>query len=903
VSIIWSKSLRRISSLLAALVVFAGLQVIPSALAATSVGVPGATPVPGDPLTGTGQVTRTLLTYSDLTTTQNPTAPVDNSAFALPANAAMPTSTFEGTLTLNNVAATGGFQNIPTNGPNASLFNCAVNCGEHLPPFTMGFIQNGSYLVPVNQNMVITHDLQGSQDSAYKDSIESFGYNFGTWNLFVEPGRCWSETTDTGSAGSFSRCSVPFSLVAFDDWGHTSYGLLTFLYNATTISNVRYQVVNETDEDAKFNMWGQLSATYAPTKFSNDLAIANLEANTVQNQMPIKPISALATDYPSAGVDTSVFSQGVTPSRITVYGVVYKGVNYVGGCDTRFGTYPYCNEMRMTPNSSTKSIFPGLALALLVKLYGPQVLSAKLSDYVPPMATSDNWKNSTATFRDAANMASGTYVGSANGMATGDESTGTWNASVTYGGKTQAAMDVGTTHPGEAGSTWSYMNSGMYLLTQAETGFIQSKLGANADLFTTLVQDVYNAIGLGPGIDTARTDNVAAQTSSPIAGRPFGMGSEFVNVDDIAKLATLFQNNGVANGVQVVDRSSMLSAMQRLTSDTGVPIVNYNNSYPPIWTDVANGGSRYSRAVWSQSFNNVVASCTSSVTSFEGHGGISTQMYSNGAIYYMFNDSMQFVTRSAYIELNKLAPMCAPTTTSVTSSYSTIGQGQALIFTANVNAPTRSWSPTGTVQFFDGGQAISPNILLNSNGAASFVSSNLSLGTHEIKAVYSPDLASVNGITSSPAITKLTSSCATSATTCSVESTSGMKVGDNIAMGKANGTADIHIVTALTPTSITWAGAFQSVSHESGEPVWVQDTAGGGFNASTSPGFTQIVQAEAVTTTTTTSTTTTTTTLAPTTTTTVAKVTSKTITCVKGKLTKKVTGTSPKCPPGYTLKK
>lgn len=71
-------------------------------------------------------------------------------------------------------------------------------------------------------------------------------------------------------------------------------------------------------------------------------------------------------------------------------------------------------------------------------------------------------------------------------------------------------MDVGTTHPGEAGSTWSYMNSGMYLLTQAETGFIQSKLGANADLFTTLVQDVYNAIGLGPGIDTARTDNVAA---------------------------------------------------------------------------------------------------------------------------------------------------------------------------------------------------------------------------------------------------------------------------------------------------------------------------------------------------------------------------------------------------------
>jgi hypothetical protein len=134
-----------------------------------------------------------------------------------------------------------------------------------------------------------------------------------------------------------------------------------------------------------------------------------------------------------------------------------------------------------------------------------------------------------------------------------------------------------------------------------------------------------------------------------------------------------------------------------------------------------------------------------------------------------------------------------------------------------------------------------------------------------------------------------------------------MKVGDNVAMGTATSSNpaadDIHKITGLTSTSITWAGARQYLTHFSGEPVWVQNTAGGGFNASTSPGFTQIVQAEAVTTTTTTSTTTTTTTLPPTTTTTAAKVTSKTITCVKGKLTKKVTAVNPVCPAGYSLKK
>jgi hypothetical protein len=43
-------------------------------------------------------------------------------------------------------------------------------------------------------------------------------------------------------------------------------------------------------------------------------------------------------------------------------------------------------------------------------------------------------------------------------------------------------------------------------------------------------------------------------------------------------------------------------------------------------------------------------------------------------------------------------------------------------------------------------------------------------------------------------------------------------------------------------------------------------------------------------------------TLPPTTTTTAAKVTSKTITCVKGKLTKKVTALNPVCPAGYKKK-
>src|ERR1035441_645800 len=65
--------------------------------------------VPGDPLSGTGAVSRSLLTYKDLFSDLAPSSPVDDSAFALPANAAMPKETFEGRLELLNPAFSGGF--------------------------------------------------------------------------------------------------------------------------------------------------------------------------------------------------------------------------------------------------------------------------------------------------------------------------------------------------------------------------------------------------------------------------------------------------------------------------------------------------------------------------------------------------------------------------------------------------------------------------------------------------------------------------------------------------------------------------------------------------------------------------------------------------------------------------
>jgi hypothetical protein len=68
-----------------------------------------------------------------------------------------------------------------------------------------------------------------------------------------------------------------------------------------------------------------------------------------------------------------------------------------------------------------------------------------------------------------------------------------------------------------------------------------------------------------------------------------------------------------------------------------------------------------------------------------------------------------------------------------------------------------------------------------------------------------------------------------------------MNVGDIVAMGTATQTDDEHVITALTSNSISWIGAFQNASHTSGQPVWIQDTAGGGFSGSTSAGLIETI--------------------------------------------------------------
>lgn len=562
--------------------------------------------VPGDPLTGDGNVTRTLLTYNDLMSGSS-TAPVDDSAFALPANAAMPDHVFEGRLELLNEAASGGFSEIKdtynyTGGTDSPR--------KRLPEFNFEFVQNGSHLIPVTQGLVYT------------------GHPF--WNYIVGPGRVWKENGDNG----YSRAAFPFALVQRNA-NCTHNGVMTFLFNNSGISKVRYQITQGTCFYYKFDMWGQLNAVYAQYAVSGAAAVQSNHAAEVANRLPTKPIADLANDFPGSGVDVSVFGSGITPAHMTYYGVVVNGTNYVSGCTTRYGAYAFCENLRAPSYSTAKSAFAGIALMRLGQKYGTSVYNLLIKDYVPEYSVG-NWNS--VTFNHTIDMATGNYR-LAGYMSDEDGSyMEAFFLAEPYTDKITAAFNF--PNKKAPGTTWVYHSSDMFIVTRAMNNYLQTQEGSGADIFNMVKNEVYAPIHLSAGVSTIRTDNAPT-------GAPFGGYGLFWTQDDIAKVAKFLNNdNGYANGLPILSSAMLDDSMQRNPNDRGM-------------TTSGSTAFKYNNGFWAKDFTPADGySCTFWAPFMSGYGGITVVMMPNGVTYYYFSDNDEFNWYNAVHEANKLSPHC-----------------------------------------------------------------------------------------------------------------------------------------------------------------------------------------------------------------------------------------------------
>jgi hypothetical protein len=583
------------------------------------------TPVVGDSLSGNGKVSRSVLTYDELFSDTAPSAPVDDSAgFALPVNAAKPSQAFEGTLTLSDPTTKGSAQILRDDFADDSESNSSW---RHLASFSFQFVQNGSYLIPVQQGLVIT----GSA----------------AWNYIVGPGRVWQEKSDHG----YMRASLPFALVERNQ-NCVHNGEMTFLFDRTkkpNISKVRYQVTQETCLYFKLNMWGQIPATYTPGSVTDDQALENAEAAEIAKRIPTKPFSALATDYPDSGINIANFTQGFkSPADITTYGLLINGINYVSGCQTRYGTYAFCDNMRLPSYSLAKSSFAGLAMMWLGQQYGSGVYGQLIRTYVPQYVDGGDWTN--VTFDNTSDMATGNYISASNQA---DEDSAQEHAFLIAEPYNVRIADAFTPFPHKAapGTTWVYQSHATFILTQAMNGYLQQKQGSGADIFNAIRDAVFKPLNMSQGsLSMLRTDD------SP-SGKPFGSHGLFFIQDDIAKIGRFLNNSdGVINNLRVLDPARLRESLFRTEDPAklGVPV-------PDTGTSVVSKTFRYHNQFWAKYMTTSEFPqyrCNFWVPFMSGYGGNSVLLLPNGATYYIFSDGNEFIWYTAVNEINKIAPLC-----------------------------------------------------------------------------------------------------------------------------------------------------------------------------------------------------------------------------------------------------
>lgn len=479
------------------------------------------------------------------------------------------------------------------------------------PSFDFGFVQADGHLVPVERGIVT-----GDGD---------------WWDWIVGPGRVWQDG-DTG----WSQASVPFALIERNA-NCIHNGMLSFRFRgASEVSRVAYQVSQETCWYFQFDAWGTAAATRVPDAGIDAAAVAAAFRTEAARRLPVRPVDALRRDY--RGLDPGSFGseEDIAPRDMTVFGVLLRGVHYAGGCDTRAGRYPYCNEMLLPSYSVAKSIVGGYAL-MRAELVQPGVRSALLVDYVPECRDAGGWEG--VTLEQLLDMATGRYDSTVNQADEDASNTSRFFIAPTHAEKLQIAC---TRYPRRSppGGQFAYHTTDTYLLGTALAAWWRQRKGPDADFYRDLlVEPIFRRLGLSPELAVPR------RTLDDVK-QPFTGWGLVLRRDDIVKLAGFLSLGGGKLGEeQLLDPQMASAALQRDPKDTGYL--------------TPDGEFRYNNGVWAWDIAKY-AGCKEPawIPYFSGFGGITVAMPPNKAVYYYVSDGGVYRWARAVAETSRLRSVC-----------------------------------------------------------------------------------------------------------------------------------------------------------------------------------------------------------------------------------------------------
>ena len=533
---------------------------------------------------------RTTLTHDELMAPDGTVVDVVDNSWFLPvgeSNAAI--HRFEGTLT------------VPRAEMQRSSYAYAIQ--RSFPGFSVGFVSSDGYLIPIDRSIIM---------------------NPGNWSMILSPGRVWSEPGDDG----FSRASFPFTLASPPErlfgGGEAHNGVATFLFDDSIVSSFRFQITQETAADGNiYDMWGQLPMEYRPGTIDGAAEVAGGFAEELAAQVPVAPWSDLEARVDAEVLDS--FTAGLAQEEISAAGLVVDGVLYLQPSRTRSGDYPYPRYMQHAAMSVSKSIGAGVSMLWLAEKYGEDIFDLRIADYLDITADHDGWDD--VTFGDALNMATGVGDNSPerepNDIYANESGP---NYRDFYLGETTAeklaAAFAAADYSWGPNEVVRYTSSQTFVLSAAIDAYLRTMEGPDADLWTSLTEEVFRPIGVHH-MTMMEVPNAGGSTPLMASGLR-------LTVDDVAKITTLLQNNGMHNGEQILHPARTNDALYRTGELVGLA----------TGKSFRDGDQAYHSSFWS------IPHRTTNGTYFQvpfmsGAGGITIFLAPNGVSTFVFTDSGQ----------------------------------------------------------------------------------------------------------------------------------------------------------------------------------------------------------------------------------------------------------------------
>ncbi|MEM7426595.1 MAG: ABC transporter permease subunit [Pseudomonadota bacterium] len=470
------------------------------------------------------------------------------------------------------------------------------NARFQFPGFKVRLVTHGDALLPIERDML----LPGQPD---------------TWRIILSAGRIWHEPRD----GQWSRAAFPFTIIRTAGYA-PHYGVAAFAFDGQRISQVRFQIAQETANWAQADVWGQTPARFEPGEVPGAQAARSAWDRRMASRLDVRPWSELAAKYWSSleGFDGEGNRHNISASGLYVDDTVY-----LRGCRTRAGPHPFCREMRHGVFSVTKSMGAGVAMLWLAQKYGPDVFNKRVVDFIRIPAGHNGWEQ--VTFGHLLDMVTGignvtpqrvsTYVDventAINSMA--------WRAR-SMQDKLEAVARYAS-YPWGPGEVFRYRSPDTMVLAAAMQAFVKAQEGPEADLWDMLTEEVFAPMGIDR-LPVNRTLEPDGRRGTVVLASGL-----FPTIEEAFKIARLLQDHGAYKGRQLLHRELTKLAVSN----------DMDRGYVNGWTTSEGGVGRYHMSFWLHPHIRWFG-CDTRVPTMSGYGGNYISIMPNRTIGLRFAD-------------------------------------------------------------------------------------------------------------------------------------------------------------------------------------------------------------------------------------------------------------------------